>query len=53
MLDCHRLFGEFQIYFERTGIRHRYWMNSTEQSPFLRDPLFPVMRSLTLVHIAQ
>ncbi|KAJ6120021.1 hypothetical protein N7523_004301 [Penicillium sp. IBT 18751x] len=39
MLDYHRLFGEFQIYFERTGTQHY---------PFLRDPLFPVTRSLTL-----
>ncbi|KAJ5533925.1 hypothetical protein N7527_000179 [Penicillium freii] len=38
-LDYHRLFGEFKIYFEHTGIRHY---------PFLRDPLFPVTRSLTL-----
>lgn len=47
-LDYHRLFGEFQIYFEPTGIRHQYWIDSTEQSPFLRDPLFPVTRSLTV-----
>ncbi|KAJ5998514.1 hypothetical protein N7451_006324 [Penicillium sp. IBT 35674x] len=47
-LDYHRLFGEFQIYFERTGIRHQYRIDSTEHSPFLRDPLFPVTRLLTL-----
>lgn len=47
-LDYHRLFGEFQIYFEPTGIRHQYRIDSTEQSPFLCDPLFPVTRSLTL-----
>jgi hypothetical protein len=47
-LDYHRLFGEFQIYFQRTGIPHQYRIDSTEQSPFLRDPLFPVTRSLTL-----
>ncbi|KAJ5677682.1 uncharacterized protein N7477_003315 [Penicillium maclennaniae] len=40
-LDYHRLFGEFQIYFERTGTRHQYRIDSTERSPFLRDPLFP------------
>ncbi|KAJ5405891.1 hypothetical protein N7465_007175 [Penicillium sp. CMV-2018d] len=47
-LDYHRLFGEFKIYFEHTGIRHQYRIDSTERSPFLRDPLFPVTRSLTL-----
>ncbi|KAJ5542992.1 hypothetical protein N7535_005416 [Penicillium sp. DV-2018c] len=47
-LDYHRLFGEFQIYFERTGTRHQCRIDSTERSPFLRDPLFPVVRSLTL-----
>ncbi|KAJ5853193.1 hypothetical protein N7534_005736 [Penicillium rubens] len=47
-LDYHRLFGEFKIYFERTGTRHQYRIDSTERSPFLRDPLFPVTRSLTL-----
>ncbi|KAJ5254038.1 hypothetical protein N7524_011218 [Penicillium chrysogenum] len=36
-LDYHRLFGEFKIYFE-----------PTKSSPFLRDPLFPITRSLTL-----
>ncbi|KAJ5534295.1 hypothetical protein N7527_000549 [Penicillium freii] len=36
-LDYYRLFGEYKIYFERT-----------KYSPFLRDPLFPVIRSLTL-----
>ncbi|KAF9243354.1 hypothetical protein DTO027I6_7540 [Penicillium roqueforti] len=47
-LDYHRLFGEFKIYFEHTGIQHQYRIDSTERSPFLRDPLFPVTRSLTL-----
>ncbi|KAJ5674365.1 uncharacterized protein N7477_004299 [Penicillium maclennaniae] len=47
-LDYHRLFGEFQIYFERTGTRYQYRIDSIERSPFLRDPLFPVTRSLTL-----
>lgn len=47
-LDYHRLFGEFQIYFQHTGIPHQYRIDSTEQRPFLRDPLFPVTRSLTL-----
>ncbi|KAJ5200406.1 hypothetical protein N7472_005610, partial [Penicillium cf. griseofulvum] len=47
-LDYHRLFGEFKIYFEPTGTRHQYRIDSTECSPFLRDPLFPVTRSLTL-----
>jgi hypothetical protein len=47
-LDCHRLFGEFQIYFEPSGILYQYKINSTERSPFLRDPLFPVTRTLTL-----
>ncbi|KAI2787034.1 hypothetical protein POX_f07389 [Penicillium oxalicum] len=47
-LDYYRLFGEFQIYFERTGTRHQYRIDSTERSPFLLDPLFPVTRLLTL-----
>ena len=47
-LDYHRLFGEFEIFFERTDIPHQYKVDSTEQSPFLRDPLFPVTRTLTL-----
>lgn len=47
-LDYHRLFGELQNYFERTGTRHQYRIDSTERSPFLRSPLFPVTRSLTL-----
>ena len=47
-LDYHRQFGEFKIYFEHTGTRHQYRIDSTERSPFLRDPLLPVTRSLTL-----
>lgn len=47
-LDYRRLFGEFQIYFERTGTRYQYRIDSTERSSFLRGPLFPVTRSLTL-----
>lgn len=47
-LDYHRLFGEFQIYFEPTGEPYQYRIDSTERSPFLRDPLFPVTRTLTL-----
>lgn len=47
-LDYHRLFGEFQIYFEPTGIPYQYKIDSMERSPFLRDPLFPVTRTLTL-----
>lgn len=47
-LEFHRLFGEFQIYFERTGIPHQYRIDSTVQRPFLRDPLLPVTRTLTL-----
>ncbi len=47
-LDYHRLFGEFQIYFEPTGTRHQYRIDSTERGPFLRELLFPVTRSLTL-----
>ena len=37
-LDYHRLFGEFQIYFEPTGIRHQFRIDSTEQSPFYMTP---------------
>ncbi|KAJ9490486.1 hypothetical protein VN97_g2770 [Penicillium thymicola] len=44
----HRLFNEFEIYFERTGTRHQYRIDSTQHIPFLRDPLFPETRSLTL-----
>lgn len=47
-LDFHRLFGEFQIYTERTGMPYQYRIDSTEQSPFLRDPIFPVSRTLSL-----
>ncbi|KAJ6118432.1 hypothetical protein N7471_013899 [Penicillium samsonianum] len=47
-LNYHRLFGEFKIYFEPTGTRHKYRIDSTERSPFLRNPSFPVTRSLTL-----
>lgn len=46
-LDYHRLFGEFQICFERTG-PHQYRIDSLEQNSFLRDPLFPVTRTLNL-----
>jgi hypothetical protein len=42
------LFGEFQIYFEPTGLPYQYKIDSTEQSPFLHDPLFPVTRTLAL-----
>ncbi|KAI3050159.1 hypothetical protein CBS147353_11647 [Aspergillus niger] len=47
-LEYHRLFGEFQIYFEPTGRPHEYKIESLEDSPFLRDPLFPVTRTLSL-----
>ncbi|RAO74321.1 uncharacterized protein BHQ10_010333 [Talaromyces amestolkiae] len=47
-LDNHRLFGEFQIYFEPTGMPHEYRIDSTERSPFLRDPIFPITRTLSL-----
>lgn len=47
-LDYHRLFGEFQIYFEPTGMPYEYRIDSTERIPFLRDPLFPITRTLSL-----
>ncbi|OJJ44546.1 hypothetical protein ASPZODRAFT_690298 [Penicilliopsis zonata CBS 506.65] len=47
-LDYHRLFGEFQILFTPTGKPYEYRIDSTELSPFLRDPLFPITRTLTL-----
>ncbi|GAA92346.1 hypothetical protein AKAW_10460 [Aspergillus luchuensis IFO 4308] len=47
-LEYHRLLGEFQIYFEPTGRPHEYKIDSLEDSPFLRDPLFPVTRTLSL-----
>ncbi|KMU89309.1 hypothetical protein CIHG_06982 [Coccidioides immitis H538.4] len=46
--DHHRSFGEFQIYFEPTGKPYEYRIDSMEQIPFLRDPIFPVTRTLTL-----
>lgn len=47
-LEYHRLFGGFQVYFEPTGQPCQYKIDSTEQEPFLRDPLFPVTRTLAL-----
>lgn len=47
-LDYHRLLDEFQICFEWTGSPHEYSIDSLEHSSFLRDPLFPVTRTLTL-----
>ncbi|EDN05015.1 predicted protein [Histoplasma mississippiense (nom. inval.)] len=44
----HRLFGEFEIYFEPTENKHEYKLNTTEERSFLRDPLFPVVRQLYL-----
>ncbi|OJD13375.1 hypothetical protein AJ78_06164 [Emergomyces pasteurianus Ep9510] len=46
--DHHRAFGEFQIYFEPASTQYQYRIDSMEQSPFLRDPLFPVTRTLSL-----
>ncbi|RAL06504.1 HNH endonuclease signature motif containing protein [Aspergillus homomorphus CBS 101889] len=46
-LDYHRLFGEFQLLFEPTGKPLEYRIDSLESS-FLRDPIFPVTRELTL-----
>ncbi|OAX82145.1 hypothetical protein ACJ72_03501 [Emergomyces africanus] len=46
-LDNHRLFGEFQIYFEPTGRAHEYRIHSAEGG-FLSDPFFPVTRTLML-----
>jgi hypothetical protein len=46
--DYHQLFGAFKIYFEPTGNPYQYKIVSTEQRSFLRDPLFPVIRTLTL-----
>ncbi|KAE8384180.1 hypothetical protein BDV23DRAFT_189479 [Aspergillus alliaceus] len=45
-LENHRLFGEFQIYFESTDRPHEYKIYSVE-SGFLSDPFFPVTRALT------
>lgn len=46
--NYHRLFGEFEIYFQRKdpGIARIYTIDSMEQRPYLRDPLFPVTREL-------
>ncbi|QSS59909.1 hypothetical protein I7I51_04705 [Histoplasma capsulatum] len=46
-LDNHRFFGEFQIYFELTGRAYEYRIHSAE-GRFLRDPFFPVTRTLML-----
>jgi HNH endonuclease len=46
--DYHRLFGEFELYFEPTPVAHQYKIDSTETMPFLRDPLFPIIRTLYL-----
>lgn len=46
-IEFHRLFGEFQIYFEPTGRPYEYKIDSVE-SDFLRDPFFPVTRTLML-----
>lgn len=46
-LDNHRLFGEFQLFFEPTGQPLEYKIDSLESS-FLRDPIFPITRKLTL-----
>lgn len=46
--DYHQLFSIFKIFFEPTGNPYQYKINSTEQRSFLRDPLFPVIRTLTL-----
>ncbi|EFE41037.1 conserved hypothetical protein [Trichophyton verrucosum HKI 0517] len=46
--DHHREFGEFKIYFEPTSTQYQYRIDSTEQNPSLRDPLFPVTRTLLL-----
>lgn len=49
-LNYHRLFGEFEIYFEQKDSKNEriYIIDSTEQRPFLRDALFPVTRELNL-----
>ncbi|KAI9042192.1 HNH endonuclease signature motif containing protein [Aspergillus affinis] len=43
----HRLFGDFQICFEPTGIPNQYTIESIQQFACLRDSLFPVTRTLT------
>ncbi|EER37830.1 conserved hypothetical protein [Histoplasma capsulatum H143] len=45
--DHHQSFREFQIYFEPTSRPYEYRIDSMEKSPSLRDPLFPVTRTLT------
>ncbi|EFW15964.1 conserved hypothetical protein [Coccidioides posadasii str. Silveira] len=45
--DNHRLFGEFQMYFEPTGRAYEYTIHSVE-SGLLSNPFFPVTRTLTL-----
>ncbi|KAH8434238.1 uncharacterized protein LDX57_011876 [Aspergillus melleus] len=44
----HRLFGDFQICFEPTGIPNQYTIETTQRFACLRDSLFPVTRTLTL-----
>ncbi|OOF99307.1 hypothetical protein ASPCADRAFT_39628, partial [Aspergillus carbonarius ITEM 5010] len=47
-LEYHQLFGAFKLYFEHTGSPYQYVIKSTDQGSFLSDPLFPVVRTLTL-----
>ncbi|KAK1142637.1 hypothetical protein N8T08_007441 [Aspergillus melleus] len=49
-LNHHRLFGEFEIYFEQKdpSLGRTYTIDPTERRPFLRDSLFPVTRTLDL-----
>jgi hypothetical protein len=49
----HRLFGDFEIYFEPltdldVPTLHTYKIDSTQSFSILRDPLFPVTRTLYL-----
>jgi hypothetical protein len=45
----HQLFGDFEIYFERTTqTPHTYKIISTQSLVFLRDPIFPAIRTFRL-----
>ncbi|KAI2864667.1 hypothetical protein CBS76997_11201 [Aspergillus niger] len=48
--NYHRLFGEFEIYFEQKDptIECTYVIGSSEQRPYLRDQVFPVTGELHL-----
>lgn len=52
-VEFHQLFGDFEIYFEpvitiATQTQHTYKIDCTQSIDILRDPIFPVTRTLYL-----